>query len=199
MNRALADKLHAGIQRLQLEPLPADCEEKLLAYLAFHPRMQAREKLIEWLWPSCAPAVGRNRFSVTLSSLRRQLESANDASAVIVANHAVVGLNLALVTTDVADFEAALRQCEVTDDPAEQRFTGASSGPVRLPALPESIRRRRKQVDLAGPARDELAEHGRRQVVTARVLPVHAGVVRARVGQLSLGRRQECVRWATRR
>lgn len=34
MNRALADKLHAGIQRLQLEPLPADCEEKLLAYLA---------------------------------------------------------------------------------------------------------------------------------------------------------------------
>jgi DNA-binding SARP family transcriptional activator len=47
----------------------------LLAYLACHrQRPHVREELIELLWPGCVPETGRNRLSVTLSALRRQLE-----------------------------------------------------------------------------------------------------------------------------
>src|SRR6266852_1351613 len=47
----------------------------LLAYLAYHRhRSHRREALVELLWPECEPAIGRNNLSVSLSSLRRQLE-----------------------------------------------------------------------------------------------------------------------------
>ena len=47
----------------------------LLAYLAFHLHLShPREALIELLWPECDPAVGRDRLSTALTSLRRQLE-----------------------------------------------------------------------------------------------------------------------------
>src|SRR5437016_2265295 len=67
----------------------------LLGYLAYYPhRSHPRETLIELLWPECDPAAGRNRLSVSLSSLRRQLEPPElPAGAVILADHATVQLN----------------------------------------------------------------------------------------------------------
>jgi DNA-binding SARP family transcriptional activator len=83
----------------------------LLAYLAYRrQRSHPREALIELLWPECDPSAGRNRLSVALSSLRRQLEPPGvPAGAVIIADHSTVRLNPDAVTTDVDAFEARLR------------------------------------------------------------------------------------------
>jgi DNA-binding SARP family transcriptional activator len=83
----------------------------LLAYLAyFSHRAHPRDLLIELLWPECDLEAGRNRLSVSLSSLRRQLEPPGvPTGAVIVADHSGVRLNPAAVTTDVARFEAAVQ------------------------------------------------------------------------------------------
>jgi predicted ATPase/DNA-binding SARP family transcriptional activator/uncharacterized protein HemY len=82
----------------------------LLAYLAFYrQRSHPREELIELLWPECDPAVGRDRLSTDLSSLRRQLEPPGiPTGAVLRADRSTIGLNAAAVTTDVGEFDAAL-------------------------------------------------------------------------------------------
>src|SRR5687767_10903067 len=69
--------------------------EALLAYLAyFCHRSHPRESLIDLLWPECDPEAGRNRLSVTLSSLRRQLEPPGvSPGSVIAASHANVQMN----------------------------------------------------------------------------------------------------------
>jgi predicted ATPase/DNA-binding SARP family transcriptional activator len=84
---------------------------ELLAYLAIHPgRAHPREGLIELLWPECDLDAGRNRLSTALSTLRHQLEPPGvPAGAVLQADRASVGLNAQAVTTDVAEFEAAVR------------------------------------------------------------------------------------------
>src|SRR5262249_17344726 len=76
---------------------------------------QPRETVIEAIWPEDAPAAARHKLSVALSSLRRQLEPPGvPAGAVILADRFNVGLNPASVTTDVADFEAALRSAQAS-------------------------------------------------------------------------------------
>jgi predicted ATPase/DNA-binding SARP family transcriptional activator len=82
----------------------------LLAYLAYHThRSHPRDELVELLWPECEPAVGRDRLSTALSSLRRQLEPPGLAAhSVILADRQGVRLNPEAVSTDVAEFEAAL-------------------------------------------------------------------------------------------
>jgi predicted ATPase/DNA-binding SARP family transcriptional activator len=82
----------------------------LLAYLAYYPqRSHPREEVIDLLWPECEPAVGRDRLSTDLSSLRRQLEPPGILpGAVLRADRSTVGLNASAVTTDVGEFEAAL-------------------------------------------------------------------------------------------
>src|SRR5438094_1763433 len=86
----------------------------LLAYLAFYPqRAHPREELVDLLWPEDVSDAARHRLRMALSSLRRQLEPPGPlAGALIVANRASVQLNLANYTTDVAEFEAALRAAE---------------------------------------------------------------------------------------
>src|SRR5688572_13139331 len=76
----------------------------LLAYLAyFLDRPHPRDALIDLLWPEAAPRDGRNSLSVSLSSLRHQLEApGTPAGAVILADRASVRLNPEAVTTDVA-------------------------------------------------------------------------------------------------
>ncbi|HXG64946.1 MAG TPA: BTAD domain-containing putative transcriptional regulator, partial [Blastocatellia bacterium] len=83
----------------------------LLAYLAYYRhRAHPREELIELLWPNCEIDAGRHSLSVALSSLRHQMEPPGvPAGAVIVADRASVQLNPAAVTTDVAEFEAAIQ------------------------------------------------------------------------------------------
>jgi DNA-binding SARP family transcriptional activator len=93
----------------------------LLAYLSYHSRRtHPRETLIELLWPECDLDVGRHRLNVTLSSLRRELIAPGLAGAVFVADHFSVGLNPAVVSTDVAEFEARVSAgLQRTPAPAE--------------------------------------------------------------------------------
>jgi predicted ATPase/DNA-binding SARP family transcriptional activator len=84
----------------------------LLAYLAyFRGRTHGRETLIELLWPEVPEEAGRHSLSQALSSLRNQLEPPGiHAASVIVADKLSVELNPDAFTTDVSDFELALRQ-----------------------------------------------------------------------------------------
>jgi DNA-binding SARP family transcriptional activator len=95
----------------------------LLAYLAYYAhRAHPRDTLIEILWPECDPDAGRNRLSVSLSSLRRQLEPPGvPTGGVIVADHAGVRLNPQAVTTDVAQFESALQAASRAGSSTERR------------------------------------------------------------------------------
>src|SRR5205823_12437861 len=102
----------------------------LLGYLAYYSqRTHPREVLIDLLWPESDPAAGSNSLSVALSSLRRQLEPPGVPSgAVLMANRLSVGLQPAAVTTDVAEFEAAL-----------DRSAKAGSGAERTHWLTEAV------------------------------------------------------------
>jgi len=84
---------------------------ELLAYLAYYRhRQHAREALIELLWPEESLEAGRNRLSVELNSLRRQLEPPGvPAGAILRTDRTHVQLNPDAYTTDVAEFEAALQ------------------------------------------------------------------------------------------
>src|SRR6266568_718303 len=117
----------------------------LLAYLAYHGRRaHQREALIELLWPGRDPAASRDGLSTELSWLRHQLEpplvksselrveSPADAdpsklstlnsplSTVIVADRASVRLSHDAITTDVAEFQAALQAAKQAGSSAEQ-------------------------------------------------------------------------------
>jgi len=83
----------------------------LLAYLAYHrQRSHPREVLIELFWPDSETESGRHSLSLALSSLRHQLEPPGvPDGSVIVADRFSVELNPDAFTTDVAEFELALR------------------------------------------------------------------------------------------
>ncbi len=84
----------------------------LLAYLAFyHERNHSREALSELFWSESRYAAARNSVSKAISSLRNQLEPPGvPHGAVIIADRHSVQLNPAVVTTDVAEFEDAIRR-----------------------------------------------------------------------------------------
>src|SRR5205807_4846441 len=84
----------------------------LLAYLAYYrERSHPREQLIELLWPEAELGSGRNSLSIALSSLRHQLEPPGvPHGAILRADRSSIQLNPEAVTTDVAEFEAALRK-----------------------------------------------------------------------------------------
>jgi DNA-binding SARP family transcriptional activator len=121
----------------------------LLAYLAYFPqRAHPREELIELLWPECDPPAGRNSLSTCLWWLRRELVESSELKVesptkadqselstlnsqpptLIVADRTSVGLNAAIVTTDVAEFEAAL-----------QSAVGAGSSSERAQRLARAV------------------------------------------------------------
>jgi two-component SAPR family response regulator len=109
----------------------------LLAYLAYHGhRSHPREQLIEILWPQIRPDTGRNRLSLALSSLRRQLEPPGIArGAVIVAGRDSVQLNPAAFTTDVMEFEAAC----AAGLPVTSQASPLASQTERLRRLEEAV------------------------------------------------------------
>lgn len=86
-------------------------EALLLAYLAFYSgRTHAREFLMEMLWPDADLDAGRNRLRMTLATLRRQLEPPGvPANSLLIADRVHVSLHPDAFTTDVQDFEAALK------------------------------------------------------------------------------------------
>lgn len=116
----------------------------LLAFLAFHLHKNShpRELLIELLWPEVEPRTGRHRLSMSLSSLRRQLEPPGIPSgAVLQADRFHVRLNPEAVVTDVAEFEAAQHNIPTPEQggqavPALQRAIDLYRGPL-LPGFYE--------------------------------------------------------------
>src|SRR5262245_46371009 len=84
----------------------------LLAYLAYYrQRPHSREELIELLWPECALASGRNGLSISLSSLRHQLEPPGvPHGAILRADRYSIQLNPGAVHTDLTEFEALLQK-----------------------------------------------------------------------------------------
>lgn len=93
----------------------------LLAYLAHYSRRShPREVLIELLWPEGEPESGRHNLRLALSALRRQFEPPGvPAGSVIEADRQTVQLNAEVVTTDVAEFEAALESAGAADSESE--------------------------------------------------------------------------------
>src|SRR3712207_5127382 len=110
----------------------------LLAYLAYYrQRSHPREELIEMLWPECAPEVGRNRLSTALSCLRHQLEPPGvPAGSVLAADRLSVRLHPKGVTTDTAEFEAALEAARAADLTARIGLLERTVGLYRGPLLP---------------------------------------------------------------
>lgn len=110
----------------------------LLAYLAlFRSRSHPREELIELFWPDDEMEAGRTSLRGALSALRRTLEPAGTpAGSVIVAEgYHSIHLNAELVTTDVAEFEAALARADRAADSGERarqlaRAVEAHGGPL---------------------------------------------------------------------
>ncbi len=84
----------------------------LLARLAYKPGVRhPREVLIDMLWPDATPEAGRSRLSNSLTSLRRQLEPPGlPAGAIVQAERLTVCLNPETVTSDVAEFRAAISE-----------------------------------------------------------------------------------------
>src|SRR5438270_12928889 len=111
----------------------------LLAYLAYFPgREHSRETLIEMLWPETDPEAGRNRFSVVLSSLRRDLEPPGVAAgSVLFADRVAVRLNPDAVVTDVREFTLAIEAASRTEPGAERAEHLARAGQLyQGPLLP---------------------------------------------------------------
>ncbi len=86
----------------------------LLAYLAFYiSAPHSREELQTLLWPDADLEAARNRLRVNLSSLRRQLEPpGTTAGEALIADRIFIRLNSRAVTTDAAQFEAALADAQ---------------------------------------------------------------------------------------
>src|SRR5690242_6595329 len=83
----------------------------LLAYLAYFPRSQPREILSDILWPDSELEAGRASLNQALSTLQRQLEPpGTHAGTLIQSTKTHVSLNEHALTTDVRDFEAAMRR-----------------------------------------------------------------------------------------
>ncbi len=93
----------------------------LLAWLALRLGPQPRERIIDEFWPDMDLAAGRNNLNTALSGLRRVLEPPGVVKgAALTATHAAVGLNPAVVTTDVAEFERLLDRAEGAAGQAER-------------------------------------------------------------------------------
>jgi predicted ATPase/DNA-binding SARP family transcriptional activator len=107
----------------------------LLALLALVPgRRLSREELVDALWPEADPSAGRDRLSQALVWLRPRLEpNGTERGGVLLADRLHVRLNPNGLTTDVAEFEAALELAHQAPTPKDQeveltRAVGLYSG-----------------------------------------------------------------------
>ena len=83
----------------------------LLARLALFPRRShPREELVELLWPEVERDVALVRLRHTLRTLRQPLELGLPAGSVLIADRTSIRINPEAITTDVAQFERALKQ-----------------------------------------------------------------------------------------
>ncbi|WP_309716740.1 NB-ARC domain-containing protein [Armatimonas sp.] len=95
----------------------------LLARLALFPRRtHPREELIELLWPEVEREVAQVRLRHTLRTLRQPLELGLPAGSVLIADRLSVRINPDAITTDVAQFEQALKHKDLAT--ARTLYTG---------------------------------------------------------------------------
>jgi class 3 adenylate cyclase/DNA-binding SARP family transcriptional activator len=94
----------------------------LLAYLAYYlHRPHRRDQLCDWLWPDGDPSAARHSLRSVLHWLREALEPPDTpAGTLLLADRTTVQLNPAVVTTDVAEFAAALEAAARAGDSAER-------------------------------------------------------------------------------
>ena len=103
----------------------------LLALLAYCNRSQARETLIEQMWPDGSLESGRNQLRVALSTLRSLLEKGTDErGAFVYADRSLAALTS--VETDVAELEKWLREAAIASDrvPVLERALELYRGPL---------------------------------------------------------------------
>ena len=144
----------------------------LLALLALGmPRRRSREELTDLLWPEADLAAARDRLSQALVWLRPRLEPAGGAArgSVLLADRRTVGLDPGAVTTDVAEFDAALAEASrAATDPlrraALERAVSLYGGDL-LPGYYEdwALAERRRLRDACVGALRRLAELGERE------------------------------------
>jgi predicted ATPase/DNA-binding SARP family transcriptional activator len=112
------------LRRGDAVPLPLQRQKAtaLLAYLAFHSRHpHPREVLIELLWPEEDPEESRPKLRSQIYILRELLASLErPADSLLVAGRTTVHLDPDAFTTDVAQFQAALRSAARAVDPTER-------------------------------------------------------------------------------
>ena len=95
----------------------------LLAYLALHRGPQPREVLADLLWPDDAPDDARHSLRMALSSLRSQLETSESGqlqTPIFEATRFAIGLRTGAVSTDVADFDEAIKNARRAPDTDER-------------------------------------------------------------------------------
>lgn len=107
---------------VEAERCPNQKAVALLAYLAYHRAAFPRELLIEQFWPDDDASRARHKLSMALTALRQMLEPSGVADgSVIQADRNTVRLGEAATTTDVAEFDAALRDAERATGPEKVR------------------------------------------------------------------------------
>lgn len=84
----------------------------ILAYLALRPGQRVpRERLVDLFWPDQDLSAGRDSLKNALSVLRRQIEPPGvEPGSMLVADRVLLGLNAGAVSTDVEEFDQALRR-----------------------------------------------------------------------------------------
>jgi DNA-binding SARP family transcriptional activator len=110
-----------------------------LARLAYHPhRSHLREELCDWLWPDTDPEAARHNLRNVLHWLRQALEPEDaPAARLLLANRTTVQLDADRVTTDVAEFAAALDAAARSVDGPERAWHLARAVDLyRGPLLP---------------------------------------------------------------
>ncbi len=109
-----AEQTHSTITRFRTRKAAS-----LFAFLACHPhRSHAREEVVDRFWPEDPPETAHRKLRLALASLRRQLEPIGvQTGTVLFADRTHLRLNAHAIETDVAAFEANLREAHATQDP----------------------------------------------------------------------------------
>ena len=89
--------------------LSAKKSQALLAYLAVKPaQLVSRDKMASLLWSGSGPEQARQSLRQLLSTLRKELAQISPDVKILVEESDFLGVDAALVTADVSDFESLL-------------------------------------------------------------------------------------------
>ena len=118
----LLGQLKADQNQLSITRFRTRKAASLFAFLACHlSRSHSREELADRFWPDDAPETSRTKLRLALASLRHQLEPVGvQTGTVLFADRTHVRLNADAVETDVARFEATLREAAAATDPGDR-------------------------------------------------------------------------------